>query len=129
MLRNLIAMLLLAIPCGVVMAEKTEGLPKEAKTTSDIVKVVESNKGYYKVVSTVEFNVDGKKMFLLWYNPYSGRAACHVHGYGYDAKKEQWVRQLDRVFEGTHRVSVEVGEDLKIRDVKGEVVYKGKGKD
>jgi hypothetical protein len=51
-LRILIAVVLLALPCGVVLGETKEGLPKDAKTTADILKVVESNKGYYKFVST-----------------------------------------------------------------------------
>jgi hypothetical protein len=108
------------------MAQQTKGLPKEAKTTADVLKVVESANEYYRTVSTVESCVDSQKMFILWYNPYSGRAACHLHGYVFDAKKERWVRHLDRVFEGTHQVSVEVGAEVTIRDVKGGVVYKGK---
>jgi hypothetical protein len=102
---------------------KTEGAPKEAKTTADILKQFESIKRW---VATLEFSYDNEKRFIIWYNPYSGRAACHVHGYVFDAKKERWVLQLDRVFEGTHRVSVEVGAVLTIRDAKGEVVYKEK---
>jgi hypothetical protein len=58
------------------------------------------------------------------------RAACHLHGYVFDAKKKRWVRHLDRVFDGTHEVSVEVGaEEVTIRDVSGQVIYKGKVND
>jgi hypothetical protein len=100
---------------------KTEGAPKEAKTTADILKQF----GWIKRwVATLEFSHDTEKRFIVWYNPYSGRAACHVHGYVFDPTKERWVLQLDRIFEGTHRVSVEVGAVLTIRDAKGEVVYK-----
>jgi hypothetical protein len=48
---------------------------------------------------------------------------------GFDAKEEQWVRQFDQVFEGTHQVSVEVGAVLTIRDVRSVVVYKDKAID
>jgi hypothetical protein len=127
-LQHLITVVLLGLPCGVVGAEQAKGAPKEAKATADILKWVESAKGF-GVVSTVEFRSADKRMFIVWYNPYSGRAACHVHGYVFDAKKGRWVRHLDRVFQGTHHVSVEVGAVLTIRDVKGAVVYKDKADD
>jgi hypothetical protein len=123
----LIPVVFLAIPCGGVGAQRTEGSPQAAKTTADIVKWAESSKGF-GFVSTVEFRGGGTRRFIVWYNPYSGRAACHVHGYLLDAKKGNWVRQLDRVFEGTHNVSVEVGAALTIRDVEGAVIYQEKAK-
>jgi hypothetical protein len=127
--QHLIIVAFFAIPCGAAGGEKTEGLPKAAKTTADILKVVESVKDYYRGAEWVESSVLGKKTFIIWYNPNSGRAACHLHGYVFDAKKKQWVRHLDRVFEGTHRVSVEVDAEVTIRDVDGKVVYKGKVND
>jgi hypothetical protein len=127
-LRNLITGVFLCITCGLVVAQRNDGPPKEAKTTADILKWVESAKGF-GFVSTAEFRRADKKLFIAWYNPYSGRAACHVHGYVFDAKKDQWEVHLNRVFQGTHNVSVEVGAVLTIRDVNGAVVYKDKTKD
>jgi hypothetical protein len=124
-LRNLITVVALAVACEMVTAAQTEGAPKEARTTADIRKWVESVKGF-GIVSMAEYRTAGKQMFIIWYNPYSGRAACHVHAYVFDAKKEQWVRHLDRFFQGTHTVSVEVGAVLTIRDANGKVVYKDK---
>jgi hypothetical protein len=54
------------------MAQKASGLPKEAKTTADLLKVVESNKDYYRGACTVEACVYGTRRFLLWYNPNAG---------------------------------------------------------
>jgi hypothetical protein len=127
--QSFIIVAFLAIPCGADVGGKTAGLPKAARTTADILKVVESVEDYYRGAEWVESCVRDKKTFILWYNPNSGRAACHLHGYVFDAKKKQWVRHLDRVFDGTHRVSVEVGAEVTIRDVKGRVVYNGKVND
>jgi hypothetical protein len=126
-LRKLITLVVLYVACGAVEANEAKGLPVEARSTAAILKGAESAKGF-GVVTTVEFHRGDTKLFLVWYNPYSGRAACHVHGYAFDAKKGQWVRHLRRVFEGTHDVSVEVGATLTIRDAKGAVVYKEKAK-
>ena len=125
-LRYFISVVCLGITCGVMMADKIERAPKEAKTTDDILKKVEKGFG---TLHSVEFKDGEEKTFIVWYNPYSGRAACHLHSYQFDEKKKQWVMDLDRVFEGTHHLSVEVGELLTIRDVKGKVIYKEKAKE
>jgi hypothetical protein len=127
-MRHLLTLFCLAIAFGAVVAKKAEASPKEAKTRAEILKWVESAKGF-GTISTAEFKSPDQQLFIVWYNPYSGRAACHVHGYVYDAKKAQWVRQFERVVAGSHRVSVEVGALLTIRDVNGAVVYKAKEKD
>jgi hypothetical protein len=124
-LRRLTTAVVLGITWAVIAAEKAEASPEKAQTTAEILKWVETAKGF-GIVSTAEFRRADKQMFVVWYNPYSGRAACHVHGYVFDTKAGQWVRHLDRVFEGTHRVAVEVGSALTIRDARGQVVYKDK---
>jgi hypothetical protein len=111
-LRKLITLVVLYVACGAVEANESKGLPDEAKSTAAILKGVESAKGF-GVVSTVEFHRGDTKLFLVWYNPYSGRAACHVHGYAFDAKKGRWVRHLRRVFVGTPNVSVEAGAAIR----------------
>jgi len=128
MRRNLIASLILAIPCVAPAKEDKKEAPKEAKTTAEILKAVEPLKGF-GIVCTAEFNRDELRTFVVSYNPYSGEAACHVHAYRFDTKKEKWVRFLNQVFEGTHEVSVESRDCITIRNVKSEVIYKEKLKE
>lgn len=125
MFRSLVIAVVLTVVPGIVSGDDKPEVPKAAKNTVEILKVVESVKGF-GIVSTCEYRSRDARTFIVWFNPYSGRAACHVHGYHYDAKKEQWIEFLGRQFEGTHDVSVEVGSVLTIRDVKGSVVYKEK---
>jgi hypothetical protein len=105
MFRCLVIAVFLAAALEIVTAEDKQEVPKTAKTTTEILKVVESVKGF-GTVSTCEFRSGGDRTFIVWFNPYSGRAACHVHGYHYDAKQEHWVQFIGRPFEGTHDVSV-----------------------
>lgn len=126
MFRYLLPVVFLGAVFGGVGADEKPGAPKAAKTTAEIVKWAESAAKGFDTASTVEFRDRDARTFIVWYNPYSGRAGCHLHGYKFDAKQEQWIRFRDRVFEGTHDVSVEVGRVLTIRDVKGNVIYKDK---
>jgi hypothetical protein len=125
MFRSVIAVVVFGLPSASLPAQAKKESPKEAKTTADILKAVDAIKGF-GTVSSAEFGRADGKMFFAWYCPYSGRAACHVHGYTFDAKKERWLRTLDRVFEGTADVSVEVGAAVKIRDMQGKVVFEQK---
>lgn len=131
MRRHLMACLLLALPGAAAGDDKKDApkdAPTEAKTTADILTGVEPLKGF-GAVGTAEFRRRDEQTFVVWYNPYSGRAACYVYAYRFDAEKKQWVRFLDRKFEGTHDVSVEGGAAVTIRDVKGKVIYTEKAKD
>ena len=38
--------------------------------------------------------------------------------------RDVWVRKAARVFDGTHRVSVEFGDVVKIRDAKGRTIHR-----
>jgi hypothetical protein len=125
MMRNLIASLIFAIPCTALASDDKKDAPKEAKTTAEILKAVEPLKGF-GIVCTAEFHHAEQKTFVVSYNPYSGEAACHVHVYRFDQKTEKWVMFLNRIFQGTHDISVESRNDITIRNVKGEVIYKEK---
>jgi hypothetical protein len=115
------------LTCAAALGDDKKETPKEAKTTADILKGVEPLKGF-GIVSTAEFRNPYEQTFVVWYNPYSGEAACNVSAYRFDAKKERWVRFLGKEFEGTHDVSVESGRGFTIRNVNGEVVYQEKVK-
>ncbi|MDB5392204.1 MAG: hypothetical protein JWM11_7850 [Planctomycetaceae bacterium] len=127
MSRYLITFVFLGIALGIGAAEQKQEVPKEAKTTAEILKVVESVKGF-GTISSCEFRSAAERTFVVWFNPYSGRAACHVHGYHFDRKVERWVQFIGRSIEGTHDVSVEVGRVLTIRNVSGEVLFKDEPK-
>jgi hypothetical protein len=74
-------------------------------------------------VSSAKYRSPKQKAFVAWYNPYSGRAGCHVYIYVHDDKRGVWVRRVARVLDGTHRVSVEFGDAITIRDVKGKTIH------
>ena len=128
MRQQLMACLILSIPCTAALGDDKKEAPKEAKTTADILKGIEPLKGF-GIVCTAEFRDPFEQTFVVWYNPYSGEAACNVFAYRFDAKKEEWVRFLGKEFPGTHTVSVESGRGFTIRNVNGEVIYKEKAKD
>jgi hypothetical protein len=103
--------------------------PKTAKTTAEIVACAEKEdvRGGLRrepYVSTAEFRSRDGKAFAAWYNPYSGKAACHVYLYTHDDAKGVWVRRLDHCFPDTPDVSIEFGAAVTIRDVKGAVVHR-----
>ena len=103
--------------------------PKEAKTTATIIACAEKDdiqgglrsKPY---VFSAGFRSPRRRAFVAWYNPYSGRTACHVYVYIYDGKKKVWVRKVARIFDGTPQVSIEFSDAITIRDVKGKVIYR-----
>jgi hypothetical protein len=103
--------------------------PEEIKTTAEIVACAEKEDlqgGLRKQanVSTAEYRGRGQKVFVAWYNPYSGEAACHVYLYVLNEKKAVWERKLATVFRKTSDVSVEFGDAVTIRDVKGDVFHR-----
>lgn len=103
--------------------------PAEAKTTAEILKAAERDdvRGGLRSkpnVSTAEYRSGNTKVFVAWYNPYSGEAACHVYIYVYDVKKSVWVRKLARIFRETQDVSVEFGKGITIRDVMGKEIHR-----
>jgi hypothetical protein len=110
-------------------AASTMSGPAEAKTTAEIVSCAEKDdlRGGLRrepSVSSAEYRSRHQKAFVAWYNPYSGEAACHVYVYVHNDKKGVWVQKVARVFRGTPRVSVEFGDAITIRDVKGKVIHR-----
>lgn len=103
--------------------------PEEAKTTAEIVAAAEKDDvqgGLRKepYVSSAEYRSPEQKAFVAWYSPYSGRAACHVYIYVHDGNRGMWIRKVARVFVGTPQVSVEFGDAITIRDVKGKAIHR-----
>ena len=123
MLRCVMCVVVLGITSGLSMADEKEWSPKDAKSTSDILKWIDKTKGFGNVHST-EYRSEDSNLFIVWYCPYSGRDSTHFHAYEFDAKKKQWVRTLDKIFDHTHHVTVEVGDGVTIRDVKGKMIHR-----
>ena len=115
------ASLLLPYLSGVPMS-----CPAEVKTAAEIIAWAEKEdlRGLHTKpnVSSAEHRGRDFRALVVWYNPYSGEAACHVYVYTRDEKKGVWVRQVARVFQDTQNVSVEFGQGVTIRDVRGAVV-------
>ena len=94
-----------------------------ARTREDVLAAVEKIKGY-GIVEWTETCRWGRRIFVVWYCPFSGRAAVYVHAYYYDDK--EWHLFLDRLIDRTHDLSIELPADkdvLRCRGVDGTVVY------
>ncbi len=101
--------------------------PAETKTTAEIVVAAEKEdvSGGLRSdpnVSSVEYRSSDVTAFVAWYNPYSGRAACHAYIYVLDETKGVWVRKLAKRYDGTPTLSVEFGRVITIRDYAGKAV-------
>jgi hypothetical protein len=99
--------------------------PEQSKSTAEILKSIDPLKGFGSI-HTAEFHDPTRHVFLAWYCPFSGRAACRVHAYTFDPKTELWTSVLDRLFDHTHTVSAESPTrtaPFALRNVKGEVIY------
>lgn len=81
--------------------------PESANTTDDITKAVEPFKGFGSI-QTAQFTRWGRKVFAVWYCPFSGRAACFLHAYYFDHEKAQWIRFVDQLVEGSHDLAAEM---------------------
>lgn len=99
--------------------------PVKAKTTAEIIAAAEKEDvagGLRKDpdVTWIESRSGEQKIFVAWYNPYSGIAACHAYVYAFDKESGVWVRKIAKRFDGTPylSVSVEIGSTIKIRDWK-----------
>ena len=118
-------------------------MPATAKTAEEITSAAGKIKGY-GFVQSAEFNRLGRRIFALWYCPFSGRAACYLRVYYYDVTKAEWRRFVDQLVEHTHDLSAEMPwpiphvavsppgppqvesleELIVFRSVKGEIVFK-----
>lgn len=123
-----LACLLLFVFTSQAHADSIMSGPKEAKSTDEIVKIAEDEdlRGLKKTpnVTTVTTKNAKGMSFVAWYNPYSGRSACHVYIYAYDEAKSKWVQKLAKVFDKTHQVSVEFGSSVVVRDFEGNVIHR-----
>lgn len=112
-----------------VNAAETPDLPAATKTTDEITGAAEKIKGF-GIVQSAEFNRVGRRIFAVWYCPFSGRAACYLRVYYFDLETSEWRRFVDRLIEGTHDLSGEMPspdrreEVIVFKNVKGEVVLK-----
>lgn len=99
-------------------------LLKEASTREELVKHFGATIGFGQVEKW-EFTTAGRDLIIFWYCPYSGRAACCVHGY-YRAK-QTWVLFIDHVIEPATRLYAEISRDehsLVLKDSAGKVVVR-----
>lgn len=100
--------------------------PETAASPEAIRKVVDGFGGF-GCVQSVHFDRWGKEIFVLWYCPFSGRAACFLHGYYYDPKGKKRVRFLNDFVEGTPDPSASMlcgQQSVVIGDVNGKEVRK-----
>ncbi len=103
--------------------------PASAENTDQIVKAIPGlHKGSLidiaKHMHTMEYRNAHGRVFVAWYNPFSGRAACFVHAYRYNTAKKQWTRYLTKLVEGAISLSVETAHDrVRVRNHKGDIVY------
>ena len=97
---------------------------KEASTREELVKHFGVTIGFGQLEKW-EFTTAGRDLIIFWYCPYSGRAACYVHGY-YRAR-QAWVLFIDHVIEPATRLYAEISRDehsLVLKDSAGKVVVR-----
>lgn len=119
------AIILLSLTAIRANAAEPAAIPETAKTTAEILERLQCAKGF-GIISTAEFHYRGGGVFVAWYDPFSGRAACFVHVWTFDPKQDGWTRRLSRTFEGISDVSVEYGGSLNgltLRNHDGDILY------
>ncbi len=127
------ALSLLAFFFSFGIAADNLNAPAQAESKEQIIAIAEKEhtSGLIETpnVQTFETECNNKKVFSLWYNPYSGRAACHAYIYELDDGKNVWLRKSAKIYEGTHLLSYESKKGLLIiKDAGGKQVdsYPGK---
>lgn len=96
--------------------------PKEAKSRDELIKAFGTSFGFGPV-ERAEFSQFGQQIFVVWCDPFSGRAACYLHAYYYNPSKSEWILFIDRLMEGASDLSAEMPYGtLVIRDSTGKVV-------
>ena len=97
---------------------------KEAATREELVKHFGATIGFGQVEKW-EFTTAGRDLIIFWYCPYSGRAACYVHGY-YRTRRN-WVLFIDHVIEPATRLYAEISREehsLVLKDSAGKVAVR-----
>ena len=111
---------------GLAAERPTKPTPETAASPEAIRKAIDAFKGF-GCVQSFHFDRWGQEVIVLWYCPFSGRAACFLHGYYYDPKEKKWVRFLNDFVEGTHDLSASMPcgqESVLILDARGKEVRK-----
>ena len=100
----------------------TRSAPLSAKTTEEVIKFVEPQKGF-GCIQTAQFNRWGRQVFAIWYCPFSGRGDCFLDVYYYDYDKTQWTCFLDRLVPAGGDLSAEMpnGNEIVFRNTDGKV--------
>ncbi len=99
--------------------------PEHARTTDEILAALEPTKGF-GTIQSVRYECRGRRLFVAWFDPFSGRAACYAFAYSYDEKTGQWKRFMSTLVEGTHDLSPELpckGDILRLRAFDGRVAF------
>ena len=87
-------------------AAEREAPPAEAKAIEDIVNVVAPVRGF-GCIQTAQFDYSGRRVFAVWYDPFSGRAACYLYAYYFDYRKTRWIRFVDCLVDHSSDLSAE----------------------
>jgi len=90
-MRYLIISCIFALATLSTAADVRTVAPENAKTTDEITNAVEAFKGFGGI-QTAQFTRWGRKIFAVWYCPFSGRAACFLHACYYDREKAGRIR-------------------------------------
>jgi hypothetical protein len=98
-------------------------VPKSGETREEVLAAIEKLKDN-GIVEWTETSRPGRHILVVWYCPFSGRAAVYVHAYYFDDK--EWHLFWDTLLKGTHDLSVELPADkdvLRCRGADGSVVH------
>jgi hypothetical protein len=122
-------LLLVALALSTAADEKPLG-PAQAKTTAELVTAISERAPRFLTaaglsINSAEFHRAGRRVFLAWYCPTSGRATCQVLCYEFDSKAKVWKLLRQHLFEDTQDISPEFTLDyrLRLRDVQGKEIY------
>ena len=122
--------LLLCLSLALLVGADLEppAVPSTAKSTDDVYAAVnvDAVKGF-GCVQTAEFNHWGKRIFAIWYCPFSGIGDCFLHVYYLDHPNTQWVRFVNKLVPSGGDLSVELptsDDVLLVRDTAGKIVLK-----
>jgi hypothetical protein len=124
---RILALVLLCPLSGVPRGDGfLEGSPKTAESIKAIAKAVAGRAGLGRVQSA-HFDRSDREIFVIWYCPFSGRAACYVHGYYKDADGKTWKRFVNELIDDTHDLAVSLPyrqNTLVISDVNDKEIRK-----
>ena len=107
LMRTLVGACFALLLIGSAIAAEPGDMPATAKTAEQIAGAAQGVKGF-GLVQSAEFNQLGRRIFALWFCPFSGRAACYLRVYYYDWEKAEWRRFINELVEGTHDLSAEM---------------------